>query len=106
MVNTIYKAIPCKISRGVFSTERMFALKKIPYCGFAPRHWCWNTGGCLLGKTEAADEVAVDGYVAARIVEKLKGGKVRVSIPNGELIEIEAAEMVERPTKVGSNVPV
>ncbi len=76
MANTIFKAVPCKISRGVFSTERLFELKKIKYSGFAPRHWCWNQEGHLLGKMEAADEKSVDGYVAARVVEKMKGGKV------------------------------
>ena len=94
-------ALPCKLSAGMFSSERVFAVTMANgqvYHGIAPRHFCWNKQGHPLAEHEAAQEV--DGKVAAKVVEELEAGQVAVEVPDGEVIAVPKGHVLRRPTEI------
>jgi hypothetical protein len=109
MIDTIFKALPCKLSKGGMGCERLVELNVIPYKGLIQYHWCWNKEGKLLRENEANDNHVIDGFVAVKVVEEDSAGKVRVAFPTewfAEYIEIDESLLVDRPTGVGNNVSV
>jgi hypothetical protein len=105
-------AIPCRLSLGGFSGERIFEVVLAngeKYRGAAPRHFCWDDQGNLVGAREPASEGP--GWVAARVVDQLDDGQVLVEVPDEEVIAVEGANVRDRPTPIRppepkSHVPV
>jgi hypothetical protein len=94
-------ALPCKLSPGAFSGERVIDVKLADgqvYTSVAPRHFCWGASRRLVGEREPSTEV--DGMVAARVIEELDGHQVAVEIPDGEIIAVDQAEVQPRPTPI------
>jgi len=94
-------ALPCKLSPGIFSGERVFEVRLAngeTYTSVAPRFFCWNGSGVLVGETEPEREA--DGMVAAHLIEDLEGGQVAVEVPDGEVIAVDQAQVTRRPTPI------
>jgi hypothetical protein len=102
-------ALPCRITRGAFSNERVFEIDlpdtSEPYVGAASRQYCWDQEGRALGESDPEEGAIVDGQVAARLLEK-RGEKVLVSIPDGEVIVVNASQVRNRPPESAPHVPV
>jgi hypothetical protein len=95
-------AIPCRLSKGLFSSERAFEATLAngeTYVGVAPRHYCWNASNKPLGEAEA-EENEIPGFVAARIVEELDNGQSAVEVPDGEVLAVKTSQLRARPTPI------
>src|SRR5262245_4799135 len=95
-------ALPCKLSRGVFSSERSFEVALANgevYAGIAPRHFCWNAAGKLLGGDEATED-EVDGFVAARFAYEIDGTQVAVEVPDGAVLAVRPETIRQRPSPI------
>jgi hypothetical protein len=94
-------ALPCKLSAGAFSGERVIDVKLADgrgYTSVASRHFCWDDSGRLVGEGEPSTEV--DGMVAARVLEELDEDQVAVEIPDGDFIAVDRAEVQPRATPI------
>jgi hypothetical protein len=96
MPRAYWLAVRCKLSTGIFSSERAFEVTLAngeKHSGPAPLHFCWNAQGKPLGPDEAlADEA--DGWVAARPVgQELSGDQVALEVPDGEVIAVRTADV-------------
>ncbi len=94
-------AIPCKLSPGAFSGERVIEVRLADgqiYTSLVPRDFCWNAEGKLVGEDEPTTEV--DGMVAGRMVDELPDDQVAVEIPDGEVIAVDRSEVKLRPTPI------
>jgi hypothetical protein len=97
-----FVALPCRLSRGIFSSERGFELHLANgelYSSLAPRHFCWNGSGKLLEEGEAEKET-IDGFVAGRVVRELEGDQVAVEVPDGEVLAVRKHQVRPRPTPI------
>jgi hypothetical protein len=102
MAERILVAVPCRFSKGFFSSERVFEVTLAngeTYVGVTPRHYCWNRSNKLLGKSEAQEE-EVSGLLAARVVEELDGGQVAVVVPDGKVLAVKKRQIKARPTPI------
>jgi hypothetical protein len=103
------KALRCKISRGAFSSQRVFKLQLAngdEYVGIGPSHYFYNDKLQRLPKNEPAEEVSIDGFVAARILSEDDQPKVLINIPSGDFITILQSELENLPAEQFSHVPV
>lgn len=93
-----FKAIPCKISRGGFSGERVFeiAIGETNHSGVGSRLHMWKLNGDMIEEGEPPLGEKMDGIVAARVLS-VEEGVATVSIPDGEVITILAEELLDRP---------
>jgi hypothetical protein len=102
-------ALPCRISKGAFSDERVFEIDlpdaPEPYVGAASRQYCWDQEGRPLSKDDPEEGVAIHGKIAARLLGN-RGEKALVSIPDGEVIVVNANQVIPRPPERVPNVPV
>lgn len=92
-------ALICKVAPGGFSGERIFEVKLANgdlYRSIAPRQFCWNNQGYLVGENEPDTEV--DGMIAARIVDSVEGDQLIVEVPDGEIIAVDRNDVKDRPT--------
>jgi hypothetical protein len=109
MIPNRLAAIPCKISRGVVSTERAFEVARIDgstHDSFAPVFYFWNDKGEPLEENEpAGSDETIAGSIAARVIERHNGAAM-VSIPDGCLVEVKSDSVTKRPGEVIVNVPV
>jgi hypothetical protein len=88
MAQSQFVAVRCKLSKGLFSTERAFEVTLANGeldSGPAPVHFCWTDAGKPLGRGEATHG-EIDGWVAARpLRRRLDGDQVAVRLPDGEV---------------------
>jgi hypothetical protein len=101
MFNRKLVAVPCKISPGMFSGERVFAVELAngtTYRGIAPRQFCWNAEGRLVAENEPSQEI--EGKVAAKLIDELEESQVAVEVPDGEVIAVDASRVGQRPTDI------
>ena len=92
IANQEFVAVKCKLSKGLFSSERAFEItlaNNETYSGPVPIHFCWNGKGKLLGRGEAID-AEIDGWIAARpLREQLDDGElVAVEVPDGGAVAV------------------
>ena len=108
MRNTRLKAIPCTISRGGFSEERVFTfeLNGEQYKGIASRRHMWTAEGKPLESGEPPVGQEITGLVAARVLEVDTAQTAKVSIPDGEVVTLPLTQLVDRPSEVDDHVPV
>ncbi|HJT77095.1 MAG TPA: hypothetical protein VJ739_07805 [Gemmataceae bacterium] len=93
-------AVPCKLAPGMFSSERLFTVELADgkfHRGIAPRYFCWNAQGQLVGESEPAAEA--DGMIAARVVREC-AEYVAVEVPDGEVIAVKPDHVKDRPTTI------
>jgi hypothetical protein len=98
-----FVAVRCKLSKGIFSTERAFEVALANgerYSGPAPIHFCWNAEGKPLGPREAID-TEIDGWVAARrLRQQLPGDQVAVEVPDGEPLAVRQSQVQDAWTEI------
>lgn len=96
-------ALPCKLSRAAFSTERGFDVVLANgqvYGGIAPKHFCWTKEGVLIEGDEAT-EGEVDGFVAAKRLDQIdETDQFLVEVPDAMRVVVRASQIVKRPTKI------
>jgi hypothetical protein len=96
-------AIPCKITPGVFSSERFFTVELADgttHKGLSPLDFLWDASGKPLKNEQVAPAVEPSGFVAARVVDVLPGDQVAVEVPDGEVIAVRRDIIRERPTRI------
>jgi hypothetical protein len=94
-------AIKCIVAPGAFSGERLFNVQLAngeSYGSLAPRQFCWNSGGAIVAIDEPT--TAIDGYVAARVVEEIDATQALVEVPDGQIIAVDIGSVVSRPTSI------
>lgn len=100
MDNSRHRAIRCEISRGGFSDERIFVIpiENGFYEGIASRRHMWTVDGGSIEEGEPPVGQKLEGLVAARVLSTRPGsGFVTVSVPDGEVVEVPVASLVNRP---------
>jgi hypothetical protein len=102
-------ALPCRVAKGAFSDEIIFEVDLPnggePYMGAASRQYCWNQNNQKLDLDEPHDGQMIKGKIAARLLE-LRGQQALVAIPDGEVITVRAAQILDRPPEKAHHVPV
>jgi hypothetical protein len=94
-------AIPCNLSPGAFSGERVFEVQLANgerYTSLAPRQFCWTADGKLVGEREPTSKTR--GMIAARIVTDIDETQIQVEIPDGEVIAVDRIQIKPRPTPI------
>jgi hypothetical protein len=94
-------ALPCKLSPGGFSGERIFEVTLAdgkPYKSLAPRQFCWNGERLLVAENEPTGEI--EGMVAARVVESIDHDQIIVEVPDGAVIAVDKEAVQNRPTEI------
>ena len=110
MARTREIALVCRIHAGGFSGERI-AQVTLASGGvqmvLAPRHYCWNHDGRPLAPNQPELGHALDGIVAARLIEEAQG-VVKVTTPDGEVFVVSADTVKPRPeaSEIPLHVPV
>jgi hypothetical protein len=103
MAQNQFVAVRCKLSRGLFSSERAFEVTLAngeKYSGPAPIPFCWNDAGQPLNDREAIDR-EIDGWVAARPLRRqLPGDQVAVEVPDGEALAVRKAQVRDAWTDI------
>src|SRR5581483_7662875 len=90
IANRKFIALPCKLTRGGFSGERVFEVllaDGTSYLGVAPRQFCWNDRGQLVAENEPT--AGASGMVAARVVDQTDDGQVFVEVPDGVVVVVD-----------------
>jgi hypothetical protein len=99
--NKLLVALPCKLSPAAFSGERIFDVKMADgniYTGVAPRHFCWNAKGAIVGEGEPQFEE--EGGIAAKMIERIDDNQIAVEVPDGEVIAVDKDQIRDRPTQI------
>ncbi len=103
-------ALRCRISPGGFSGER---IADVPLGEggnrrvLAPRQYCWAPDGRPLRPEEPAPHTAMDGLIAARLLETIQGERAIVTTPDGEVFVVSKSIISPRPDpEPVSHVPV
>jgi hypothetical protein len=98
-----FVAVECKLSKGLFSSERAFEVTLANgerHSGPAPISFCWNDRGEPLRPGEAVDR-EVRGWVAARpLRRKLPGDQVAVEVPDGAALAVRQSQVREAWTDI------
>src|SRR5262249_42958435 len=68
------------------------------YVGLAPRYFCWDASGKLVGEKAPLGEVP--GLVAAKLVDELDGRQVAVEVPDGTVLAVKEEQVKDRPTPI------
>ena len=101
-------AIRCRISRGGFSSERVFRVttpEKVEHVGAAPVEYFFDENQQGLPLEPPPRGVSLPGLVAARVVEQ-NHNTVLVSVPSGEVLRVATNEVTEYPKGTRAHVPV
>jgi hypothetical protein len=99
-------AVRCRILAGGFSGERLVHVSTTDgkeHVSLAPRLYCWTTEGRVLAEDEPKPGVAVEGLVAAHLLQ-VRDGKMLISLPDGEVILVNKDQVVQRPEETHVSV--
>ncbi len=99
-------ALPCKISAGGFSDEITFKISVSDgeYLGTASKRYFWRENDEPIGELEVG--TWTKGKMAARVLQKEDDRHVLVSIPDGEVVSVDQARLLERPSELEEHVPL
>ncbi len=102
--------IPCEISRGAFSAERIIQISRgseeEPHMGACSFRYCFTAKGERLKGDQPPHGEKIKGMVAARRIRDLEDGTVLVSIPDGAVLIVDAEQIKEAPKEPSLNVPI
>jgi hypothetical protein len=95
MIRSQRVAVACHLKRSSFSGERIFRVGTAAgaeYVGAAPVQHCRLSGGEPLAADQPPEDREIAGLVDALLVEN--GGKLAsVALPDGEVIEVDQAQV-------------
>jgi hypothetical protein len=110
MASATQVAVQCEILRGGFSGERVVLIRTADGSerkGLAPTDYCWKADRTPLGPEDPSNGARVQGYVAARLHGTTANGQAIVEIPDGEVMIVPQASVIQRPSaEIASHVPV
>lgn len=109
MQNGKFLAIQCRISRGGFSSERVFRVKLMggaEHIAAAPVEYFLTErlGPLPADQPEKRGEL-IPGFVTGRLIRDEVGSQL-VSVPSGEVLLLPASEIREYPNERAAHVPV
>ena len=88
----------CELSRGGFSSERVFRLKTIgdkEFVGSAPIQYCQTKARAPLKPAEPEEGKSVPGFVAARVIRENGDDTVWLSFPDGSVAQV-SKELIQQ----------
>ena len=94
-------ALRCQLSRGGFSSERVFRVRAVngaQFIGVAPPEYCFTEQGKPIGPDEPAPGTSMPGLVTARKVRTAADGTLLVSVPDGSVVSVRPELLIRRPT--------
>jgi hypothetical protein len=109
MPDMVEMAVHCQLSRGGFSSQRVFRVKTADnqtIAGVADLDYCYAEDTTPLDADQPPEGKRVAGLVAARIVAEEDKDKVLISVPDGKVLAVRRGQLVPRPSKVAPNVPL
>jgi len=89
---------PCKISRGAFSSERVFEFdlqNGEQYMSVADRHYCMDYNKKTLPKETPDENQCIEGYIQAYELSS-NGDATYITIPDGEVVPVNAKDIIEK----------
>ncbi len=99
--------LPCVIYRSAFSSERQFQIRssQAEYVSTAPVEYFWADREHRLAADEPRQRGnSVPGFVDARILSQRDNGTLLLSVPSGDVLEVDAAMVVEYPQETAAHV--
>jgi hypothetical protein len=109
MANSESIALSCTITRGGFSDERVFRVNLAgggTYVGACPRYYCFSSNLQPLKENQPPERgKSIAGLVLASRVRE-EGDVILVSVPDGAVLAIAAAQIRQAPKEVPPDVPV
>lgn len=100
--------VQCDFLRGGFPSERVFLLQ-LPdgakMSGTAPAHYCYTADRKPLGNAPAEGE-RVNGLVAGLEIARPDADTVRVYLPDGQVYDLDAGQILPVPRGGVEHVPV
>jgi hypothetical protein len=101
--------VRCQLSRGGFSSERVFrlaSLREEEFVGSAPLKYCQTATGEPLDADQPPEGSRLPGRVAARIIRKDGEGGVWLSFPDGSIAQVREGSVIARRPVGAANVPL
>jgi hypothetical protein len=101
-------AIKCTISRGGFSSERIFQItltSGVDHVGAAPVEYFLGLDLQRLAPSDPARGADIEGFVTGRLSEN-EDGNCLVSVPSGDVLSVPESDIQTHPTGNTSHVPV
>lgn len=89
--------VPCTISRGGFSGERVFSIGQIK--GVSPKSYCYDEYHEQVGDDIPPEGHTISGFIVARLLDPDEldhASELTVSLPSGDVVTLPA-NFVERP---------
>jgi hypothetical protein len=103
-------ALRCRITRGGFSSERVFRVRLAEgeeYVGVAPVDYFLTEAKAPLPADEPPQRgTAITGHVAARVLSNGSDEAALVSVPSGDVLRVNAGELSSYPGGSRAHVPV
>jgi hypothetical protein len=103
-------ALRCRITRGGFSSERVFRLTLADgaeHVGAAPVDYFFTEAKAPLPKDQPAERAtSIPGYLAARVLSNGPQEAFLVSLPSGDVLRVNASEVSSYPAGGRAHVPV
>ncbi len=101
--------LPCDIYLGGFPSERVFEIR-LPegeYTGAAPREYFWTEQQQRLPADQPKERgTLMPGYVDARVAAELGKQRLLLSIPSGDVLEVNEDMVKEHPSERVTHVSV
>jgi hypothetical protein len=101
--------VRCQLSRGGFSSERVFRLTAAggeEFVGSAPLPYCQTAGGKPLTPEQPPEGVRMHGRVAARVIRRDSDGSAWLSFPDGSVAQVWEELVIERKPEGAPHVPL
>lgn len=90
--------IRCRISRGGFASERRFSIRDVDgqeIAGISDIEYLRDEQGNGLSEDEPPEGQSIDGFVACRIIRKVKDQVVLIEIPSSDLARVEDSVLAD-----------
>lgn len=94
-------AVPCRISKGMFSDERVFSIQLIggkEYKGLTSIDFFWTKDRIPLIFADKPE--IIDGFVAGHVLKELENGQCVVEVPDGMVLAFERDQLIQRSTEI------
>jgi hypothetical protein len=100
--------IPCALRRGGFPSERVFIIRARgggELSGVADAGYCYRQDGSPIGD-EPPEGEEIEGRLLGLVVRMLGEASVRVHLPDGEVYDLDQANVIPAREATSRHVPV